>query len=700
LEEEEIVSDNPATMEAEEPISNPMGVVEQSPAMLKEEEAISDVMEEQSLGPIESVEIGEDENSASMDKDDSEINPIDNVGSSDENEVERFLQTCTEPTQTRSGRVSKPAERLEVALTSDKSYMKSNSQVFLASLFQVLSNTIEEEKNQAPKTIRDILVRNDREEWLSSMEKEWNALMENDTFKFVPSKEVSQQRIPVKWVYAIKSSGRKKSRLVVRGDVQKRQKDMDSEYPSPASNLSIMRVVMTWARKNKMKIWSFDVPTAFVKSDLRTEVDGEIYMQMPMGINKRKLMWEELRQLAGVKDLSCKHVRKVLKKSQDEVIKLNKSLYGLCQAALRWYETMKEALLAYGFVMSKLDSCTFYKSDEHVLVLHVDDSLVASKNESLFKAMREHFVDMWKVTVQELPFEHVGMHLKESEEGLHITQDKYLDKLLGVFLSNKDYRKRTRGKSVVTPMEPNKYLTVAADDEVAKLPFRELTGSLQYLARISRPDIQYAVNTLSSFNNKHAKRHYEAGLRILEYVSNTRNMHLCMGTRVEEAKEAELKVYVDADYASDVNDRKSVTGMIAFWYGSPIEWCSTKQKCITKSSTEAEYIAASVVANKAKFLSMFIEELTTVNHGVDMDNISPFRLFIDNQPAIDTIENSNMVNSRLKHVDVSYKHVQELNQAGILRVEHVSTDQNIADAMTKPLGRTKFEQFRSEYIYS
>jgi hypothetical protein len=84
---------------------------------------------------------------------------------------------------------------------------------------------------------------------------------------------------------------------------------------------------------------------------------------------------------------------------------------------------------------------------------------------------------------------------------------------------------------------------------------------------------------------------------------------------------------VDADWASDVNDRKSTSGYVFLLGGGAISWGSKKQAAVTISSTEAEYIAAAHAAKEAVRLRRLLSEL-----GVDTS--SPTHIFVDNQPAM------------------------------------------------------------------
>jgi hypothetical protein len=105
---------------------------------------------------------------------------------------------------------------------------------------------------------------------------------------------------------------------------------------------------------------------------------------------------------------------------------------------------------------------------------------------------------------------------------------------------------------------------------------------------------------------KPTTEHLAAVKQVLWYVKGTLD-HGCMYKKIEKG----LKVhgYSDSDWAGDIDDRKSTSGMVFYLGCNPISWCSQKQKVVVHSSCEAEYIAASTVARQGLWLGRLLADL-------------------------------------------------------------------------------------------
>jgi hypothetical protein len=119
--------------------------------------------------------------------------------------------------------------------------------------------------------------------------------------------------------------------------------------------------------------------------------------------------------------------------------------------------------------------------------------------------------------------------------------------------------------------------------------------------------------------------HLAAVKQVLRYVKGTLD-HGCMYKKGEKG----IKVcgYSDSDWAGDIDDRKSTSGMVFYLGCNPISWCSQKQKVVAHSSCEAEYIAASIVAHQGLWLGRLLADLMMKTE------VEPVVLRVDNQSAI------------------------------------------------------------------
>lgn len=265
----------------------------------------------------------------------------------------------------------------------------------------------------------------------------------------------------------------------------------------------------------------------------------------------------------------------------------------------------------------------------------------------------------------------LGVEATRTSAGLHLMQRKYIIDLL-------TKTNMLDSKPVTTPLPVSPKLTLQSgsllDDPRS---YRMVVGSLQYLA-ITRPDISYTVNRLSQFMHRPTEDHWNAAKRVLRYLAGT----LTHGIMLRRNTPLSLHGYSDADWAGDTDDFISTTAFILYLGATPIAWSSKKQSGVARSSTEAEYRAVATTAAEMKWVCSLLTEL-----GITLT--SPPVIFCDNIGA--TYLSANPVfHSRMKHLALDFHFVRENVQKGALRVTHVSTKDQLADALTKPLSRQRF----------
>lgn len=145
-------------------------------------------------------------------------------------------------------------------------------------------------------------------------------------------------------------------------------------------------------------------------------------------------------------------------------------------------------------------------------------------------------------------------------------------------------------------------------------------------------------------------------------------------------------VFSDSDLAGDLVQRKSTTGIVFFLGPNLVTWTSQKQRVVELSSCEAEYIAAAAGACQGVWLSRLVAELTG-------KNVQKFRLLIDNKSAIELSKNPGY-QERSKHIDTRFHYIRECVSDGVVEVDYVRTDGQLADILTKALGRVRFVEMR------
>lgn len=189
----------------------------------------------------------------------------------------------------------------------------------------------------------------------------------------------------------------------------------------------------------------------------------------------------------------------------------------------------------------------------------------------------------------------------------------------------------------------------------------------------------HAVSALSQFNTCFGKIHWTAAKRVLRYLKGSNALGLIFGPNTEC-----LKGYVDADWANCLMDRRSYTGYVFILSKGPISWESKKQRTVALSSTEAEYMGLTEAAKENMYIREFLLEL-------GFGNLADTRVLNDNMGALRLAENQ-VFHARSKHIDIRHHFIRESIQKKQLKLEHVSTDDMIADMLTKGLSRPKHQR--------
>ena len=494
--------------------------------------------------------------------------------------------------------------------------------------------------------------------WEKAIHEELATLKAAGTWELVEKPEGANV-VGSKWVFRAKKDAagkivRYKARLVAQGFSQIPGVDYFDTF-APVARLASIRTVLAFAASEDLETGQIDIKGAYLNGEL-TE-NERIYMRQPPGYAQGTF-----------------------------VCKLHKTLYGLKQSGRRWYQKLVEIMTILKFTRSEVDQAVFYRRDAGkgvliIVLVHVDDCSIVASPQPLINRFK---IEIKKhVEITDLGALHwiLGIEVQRirEERKLLLSQRSYIDSIL-----------RRYGffdlKPISTPMDPNIRLTSAqsptATDDIAKMrdiPYHEAIGSLMYASLGTRPDISFAVQTLSRFAVNPGLAHWEAVKRVFRYLKGTRELWLSYG-----GVKKEMEGYADAD-GSMMEDRKAISGYAFIINGGAVSWSAKKQEIISLSTTESEYIAATYAAKEALWLRSLIFQLFGTS-------LTATTLFSDNQSAI-ALTKEHQYHARTKHIDVRYHFIRWIVEEGKIRLIYCPTDEMVADTLTKALPSAKVKHF-------
>ena len=278
----------------------------------------------------------------------------------------------------------------------------------------------------------------------------------------------------------------------------------------------------------------------------------------------------------------------------------------------------------------------------------------------------------------------LGIAVERNASEICLSQTSFIDRIVAQF-------GQTDAHPVETPMiaglqlrRPDKLVPTPPEVEEwsARTPYRELVGSLNYIAVATRPDIAYAVGRLASFLDCYREEHWAAAIRVLRYLKGTRTLSLVLGG----SGPLSLSGYSDPDYANCKDTSRSVSGYCYSLGSGMISWRSRKQRTVADSTCYAEYTALHETSREGMFLRQLLDSLAFPCRGstpIHCDNDAATRLAEDH-----------VFHSEVKHIRVKLHSIREYIAFGEIRIVRVRSEDNTADILTKPLARPDFLRLR------
>ena len=509
------------------------------------------------------------------------------------------------------------------------------------------ANSVEFQDMFEPTTYEEALDCEESMHWQKAIDEEIKSMHLRKVFEpaILPK---DKKAIGCKWVFKIKrradgSIERYKARLVAKGFNQKYQIDYQETF-SPVVKYVTIRLILGIASNMDWTIQQMDVKTAFLYGELQEQ----IFMQLPPGMETE---------------------------NKNNCLYLRRSIYGLKQASRVWNETFDKYAKSIGFQVSSRDPCLYSKiegGDCVFLLVYVDDVIITGNSEQLQTWLKEQLSVKFEMSdLGECTFV-LGMELIRDKENkrMILSQRRYIEDILTRFEMDKC-------KPVASPIDISTKLNENEQDEKAvNVPYRQAVGALMHLMVASRPDIGFAVGMVARFMENPSEKHWIAVKRIFRYLQGTKNY----GIEFTSGNQLVIEGFCDADWAGDIDDRKSTSGYVFKIAGGSISWGSKKQTSVALSTCEAEYISLSLGIQEGIWINALLKEILECMN----EDSKRLTIFEDNQSCIKMTKNP-INHGRSKHIDIKYNHIRDEVAKQNVQVVYMETKNMIADIMTKGL---------------
>ncbi|GJU88074.1 retrotransposon protein, putative, ty1-copia subclass, partial [Tanacetum coccineum] len=292
----------------------------------------------------------------------------------------------------------------------------------------------------------------------------------------------------------------------------------------------------------------------------------------------------------------------VNQKFPNQVCKMKRSFMGLKQASRQWNKRFDDEIKKFGFSQNHDEPCVYYVNARGsyvtFLILYVDDILIMGNNIPMLQDVKSYLGRCFamKDLGEAAYILGIKIYRDRSKRLIGLCQSAYIEKILKrYFMEN--------SKCGTIPMQENLKLsksqgasTPAKKQRMKNVPYASAVGSILYVVRCTRPDVAFAQNITSRF---------------------------------QQSTESRVSCYTDVGYLTDADDMKSQTGYVFVLNGGVVDWKSTKQSVFATSSTDVEYMVAFDASKEAVWIQKFISWLSVVPTIEE-----PINMYCDNTGSI------------------------------------------------------------------
>ncbi|GKD33477.1 retrotransposon protein, putative, ty1-copia subclass, partial [Tanacetum coccineum] len=446
------------------------------------------------------------------------------------------------------------------------------------------------------------------DKWLNAMNVEMQFMKDNEVWDFVDLPPIGKT-VGSKWLFKKKTSmdgvvHTYKACLVAKGFTQTYGVDFEETF-SPFADIRAIRILIAITSFYNYEIWQMDVKTTFLNGHLSEE-----------------------------------------------------------QASMKWNKRFDDEIKKFGFTQNRDEPCVYMKASRSYvtfLILYVDDILIMGNNIPMLQDIKSYLGRCF--AMKDLGEDAYILGIKIYRDRLRrligLCQSDCIEKILKRFFMENSKRgsiamqeklKLSKSQGVSTPAEVKRMQNV---------PYASTVGSIMYAVRCTRPDVAFAQNITSRFQQNPGELHWTAVKNIPKYLRNTKDLFLVYGGDIK--LELRVSCYTDAGYLMNADDLKSQTGYVFVL------------------NEEAEYIASSDASKEAVLVRIFI-------YGLGMVPIieKPIKMYCDNTGAI-TIANESGITKGARHYRAKVHYLREVIEFGNVKIEKVHTNHNLADPFTKAL---------------
>ncbi|GJU75270.1 retrotransposon protein, putative, ty1-copia subclass [Tanacetum coccineum] len=466
-----------------------------------------------------------------------------------------------------------------------------------------------------PANYRAALLDPESKKWLDAMNVEMQSMKDNDVWVLVELPP-NARTIGSKWLFKKKTDMDGavyvfKARLVAKGFTQTYGVDYEETF-SPIADIRAIRILIAIAAYYDYKIWQMDVKTTFLNGHLSEEV----YMEQPEGF--------------------------VDPKYPDHVCKLKRSIYGLKQASRQWNKRFDDEIKKFGFTQNPDEPCVYQKASGSyvaILILYVDDILLMGNNIPMLQDVKSYLGRSFamKDLGDAAYILGIKIYRDRSKRLIGLCQSAYIEKILKRYYMENSKRGTIPMQEKLKLSKSQGASTPAEKQRMQNVPYASAIGLIIYAVRCTRPDVAFAQNITSQFQQ------------------NPGNLE----------RELRVSCYTDAGYLTDADDLRSLTGYVFVLNG------------------DAEYITAFDASKEAVWIRKFIFGL-----GIVPIIEEPISMYCDNTGAI-AISKDDEVTKGARHFRAKVHYLRETIKLGDIKIEKVDTDDNLADPFIKALAFPK-----------